>query len=189
MKLKTILLVISVLFISACSVTGPKYSVSAYNVQTLEKSLNNSVKVGSFTKNNSPAVKDPWSFRGASSVVSPVGKGYNDFLADALQSELMLAGKFDKSSSITITGNIVSHDVDASGFNTGNSNIEVEFKVSDSAGDSYNETKRVDHSWESAFVGVTAAEKASRAYLVMIEKLLANLFNDPKFAEAINNGR
>ena len=169
----------------ACTMTGATYEASGYNVREIEENLNNDLAVGDFTRTESDRVQDPWIFRGASKIRSPIGDGHHDFIADAITNELMLARKLDGQSNLVLKGDLLEHKVDAA-MSTGVGSVEMKFTLNAEGKVLYDETKRIEHKWNSAFVGTTAANKAVRGHLEMIEMLIKSLFADIDFINAIN---
>jgi hypothetical protein len=171
----------------ACAGTGVTYEPSAFNVREIEQGLRNDLAVGEFTRSESEKVQDPWKFRQLTTIKSPIGEGHHDFIANAISMELMLARKLDKDSGMVLQGNLVEQKMDT-GLGTGKGSIEMRFNLNTENGPVFEESKRIDHQWESSFVGMTAANQAMRGYLEMIEKLVNKLFTDADFIEAVNRG-
>lgn len=182
--LKPFMLILIVLNVG-CTMTGATYEASSYNVREIENNLNNDLAVGDFTRTQSDLVQDPWVFRGASKIKSPVGDGHHDFIADAITNELMLARKLDGQSNLVLKGDLLEHKVDAA-MSTGVGSVEMKFTLNTEGTVLYDKTKRIEHKWDSAFVGTTAANKAVRGHLEMIEMLVNSLFTDIDFINAIN---
>jgi hypothetical protein len=183
--MRTIVLTL-LLILAGCSTTGVNYESSSYNVREAESNLERSLAIGEFTREESSEVIDPWTFRGATSIKSPVGNGYQDFIAKAIENELLLARRLDPSSNFELTGKLTAHIVDASSLSLGEGKVAMEFVLKESGNVRYRDTKTIIHKWESAFVGMTAANNAARAHLEMIEKLINSLFQDKAFYQAVN---
>ena len=183
--MRAVLLLATILMVG-CSMTGAKYESSSYNVREAESNLQKSIQVGEFTREDSPEVIDPWSFRGATAVKSPIGDGHHDFIAKAIENELLLARRLDTSSDLVLTGNLTAHVVDSSSLSVGEGKVAMEFVLRDAGQVKYQDTKTINHKWESAFMGTTAAINAARAHLEMIEKLIGSLFQDKNFQKAVN---
>jgi len=186
MRVIRFVILAGLIFTVGCSTTGAKYEASAYNVREIEASFKNSIAVGKFTRDESELVIDPWSFRGATKIASPVGDGHHDYIAKGIEDELMLARRLDSGSPLVLSGNLTEHIVDASGTNVGKGSVAMTFTLRNSGEIAYEDSKRVDYKWDSAFMGVTAATNAARAHLEMIERLINSLFQDAKFVGAVN---
>jgi len=182
--LRTFMLVLIALNV-ACTTTGASYEASGYNVREIENNLNNDLAVGEFTRTQSDRVQDPWLFRDLTKIESPIGNGHHDFIADAIMNELMLARKLNVQSNLVLKGDLLEHKVDAA-LGTGVGSIEMAFTLHADGKVLYNETKRIEHKWDSAFVGTTAANKAVRGHLEMIGMLINSLFTDIDFINAVN---
>lgn len=181
-----ILLILSLSLNTACTVTGVTYEASSYNVREAEKTLDNNLAVGDFSRKQNSLVQDPWIFREASKVASPIGEGHHDYIADAIKTELMLARRYDANSDLVLTGEMFQHLVDA-GMSEGVGSVGMRFMLDSAGSIIYDENKFIEHKWDSAFVGVTAANKAYRGHLEMTSKLINNLFSDTNFINAVNN--
>lgn len=184
-RLKFCLAIFSFMLMSGCAVTSVKYEPVSKNVRTAEANFQEKISVGVFSRESeNPLVDDPWTFRGATKFKSPVGAGHHDYIAKAIADELMLARKLDEDSTRILTGRLTEHKLATMG--DGKGSIEVAFKLEKNGEALYNKAHRVDYSWDSSFVGGTAANKALRAYLVMVERLVFNLFSDAEFSNAVN---
>ena len=184
--IKNLFILMSFSLSIGCTVTGVTYEAQSYNVREIENSLQKSIAVGEFTRSASEKVVDPWVFRGASKIVSPVGDGHHDLIAKGIEDELMLARRLDKKSSLVLTGDLTEHLVDASSMTTGEGVVGMTFTLRDSGKVVYLKPKRIVDKWDSAFMGVTASNNAMRAHLKMIERLIGSLFQDREFIGAVN---
>ncbi|MDA9579714.1 hypothetical protein N9S00_00750 [Luminiphilus sp.] len=183
---KYCLLLTSLFLFAGCTMTGATYESQLYNVREIENSLRASLAVGEFTRSESEKVVDPWSFRGATKVASPVGDGYHDLIAKGIEDDLMLARRLDSKSNLVLTGDLTEHLVDASSMSTGEGVVGMTFTLSDSGKVVYLKPVRIVHEWDSSFLGQTAANNAMRAHVEMIERLIASLFQDREFLGAAN---
>ena len=187
-KLKALLLIVAVTFVSGCVTQGANYEPTANNTRLIEQSVDAQVGVGEFTKDaSSTLIEDPWEFRGATKIESPVGDGYDDFLAKAVQDELLLAMRYSDDSDVQITGEMLEHKMSTGSLSIGEGSVAFIFRVEKDGDVVYQTQKRVTHKWDSAFTGVTASINAYRGHLVMVEKLISALFTDRNFTNAIND--
>jgi hypothetical protein len=169
---------------SGCSMVAPKYSPSLENVQTLKDSGAQTTNVGAFEstsgKGNSPSI----SIRG-SSLSSPYESSYGNYLAEALKQELSLAGKLAADAQIQVSGALQKNDINAAGFSTASGDMEARFVVRRGGEVRYDQVKAIHDEWESSFVGGIAIPRAQARYPVMVQKLLAALYADPAFLQAL----
>jgi hypothetical protein len=187
-KARVFLLIVATTFVAGCATQGANYEPTATNTRLIERSFDARVGVGEFTKDASSAlIEDPWEFRGATKIESPVGDGYDDFVAKAVQDELLLAMRYSDDSGVQITGEMLEHKMSTGSLSIGEGSVAFIFRV-EKDGDVVHQTeKRVTHKWDSAFMGVTASINAYRGHLVMVEKLITALFSDRNFTDAIND--
>ncbi len=63
--------------------------------------------------------------------------------------------------------------------------LEARFVVKTAGTVRYDQVKTIQDEWDSSFVGAVAIPRAQQRYAVMVQKLLAALFADPAFVEAL----
>ncbi|MEO6935536.1 MAG: hypothetical protein ABI171_09365 [Collimonas sp.] len=163
---------------------APPYSASIDNVQKLKNSGVSPAKVGEFASSSDKGNVNPISIRGGS-MNSPYQKSYSKYVEEALKQELSLANKMAPDAAVEISGKLLKNDLDASGFSTGVADIEARFIVKKSGQVLYDQVKSVHHEWPSSFVGAIAIPRATQEYPNMVQKLLAALYADQAFLEAL----
>jgi hypothetical protein len=168
---------------TGCTMVAPKYTASLENVQKIKDSGAESVKVGTFlstpAKDNAASI----SLRG-SSLASPYGT-YAYYLAEALRQELSLAGKLAADAQIEVTGTLQKNDINIPAVGAGRGDIEARFVVSRGGTPKYDQVKSLHDEWDSSFVGAVAIPRAQEQYPLLVQKLLALLYADPAFFEAL----
>ncbi|MCC7702614.1 hypothetical protein IGS59_10210 [Janthinobacterium sp. GW460P] len=172
----------SALALSACSTVAPPYAPAMDNVQTLKNTGDAKARVGAFTADK-PADAS-LSMRGTS-LDSPYAKSYAAYIAEALKQELSLANKLAPDADIEISGILLKNDFDASGFSTGTAKIDVRFIVKKAGQVRYDQVKTASHEWPSSFVGAIALPRAMQEYTVVVQKLLADLYQDKQFSNSL----
>jgi hypothetical protein len=172
-----------VLFASGCSTPAPPYAVSIANVEALKQAGDFHASVGAFSAIPGEGNANPISLRG-SPLVSPYDNSYAAYVAEAIRQELTMAHKLAPSAQIELSGMLIKNDIDAA-IGTGRANIEVRMIVKNHGKVSYDQVKRVDHQWDSSFAGMIAIPRAAQEYPVMVQKLLASLYADPAFLDAL----
>jgi hypothetical protein len=183
-RLATILLIISATIFSAgCSMMAPQYTASLDNVQSLKNAGDFTASLGEFTSSKDKENANPISIRG-SSLNSPYQDSYAAYLAEAIKQELSLAQKLSQKANIELSGTLTKNDIDAA-MGTAHSDIEARFIVKKGGSVSYDQVKSVHHEWESSFVGAIAIPRAIQEYPVMVQKLLAALYADKAFINAL----
>lgn len=184
-RFTTGLLSLAVIVLSTgCAMVAPQYTASLDNVQTLKDSGNYTVKVGEFAATKDKAYASPISIRG-SSLASPYGDSYANYVAEALKQELSMAKKLSPDASLEILGTILKNDIDASGASVGWAEIEARFIMKRSGQVRYDQVKSVKHEFPSSFAGAVAIPKAVQEYPVAVQKLLNQLYTDKIFIEAL----
>ncbi len=170
--------------VSGCSIVAPQYSASMENVQTLKDVGDVTAKVGKFVSSPDQANANPISLRG-SSLASPYENSYAVYLAEAIKQELSLAGRLKPDTNIEISGALLKNDIDASGFSTATGDIEARFVVKKGEAVRYSRVKTIHHQWESSLAGAIAIPRAQQEYPRLVQKLLAALYADRDFLDAL----
>jgi hypothetical protein len=171
------------LLASACSMQAPPYNASMENVQTIKRAKINQVNVG---KIKSSKKLDSISLRG-SSMYSPVEKSYGAYISKALENELKLAKIWSGVSSTIITGEVLTNDIDVSGFSTGTGEVSVNFIVTRDNKEVFNKIISADHQFDSSFIGAIAIPNAQANYVSLVQKLIKTLFEDKNFVTILKN--
>jgi hypothetical protein len=170
--------------LQACAISAGTFSPTIDNVELLKKSNIRGASLGAFTVRAGMEGASSISVRG-NPMASPVGSDYAAYLADAIKQELVLAGKWDPKSDLSISGTLLKNDVAAGGFSTNSGEIEARFVVQRGAERRYDATKRAEASWDSSFIGAVAIPKAQQQYPALVQRLLAQLYADPAFLAAL----
>jgi hypothetical protein len=176
-----ILIVSCCLLLSACTMVAPAYQPLIQNTQTLKRASLNKVNVGEITDNKA---LNKLSMRG-SSLVSPYDKSYGKYIVNALKLELTQAKIYDDKSDISISGELISNEIDVSGFSIGEGEISVKFAVKKGSHLAFEKLVAVKHQWESSFMGGIAIPNGANNYPVMVQKLFTKLIDDPEFIAAL----
>jgi hypothetical protein len=179
-------LILLVALVTGCAGPAANYAPSVDNVETLKKTANAPLKVG--TVNVAPGLVGAAavSLRG-STMVSPIGANFGDYVAAALKQELELAKLYNPASSTEISGTLLKNNIDAGGISTNAGQIEARFVVTNGGQVRFDKIKKIEHSWESSFAGGVAIPLARNNYPVMVQKLVGSLLSDPDFVKAIRN--
>jgi hypothetical protein len=166
-----------------CSLTAPKYTASLENVQKLKDGDIQPTKVGAFHSEAGKENAQTISLRG-SSLASPYDNSYAAYLAEALKQELSMAGKLAPDAQIEVTGALQKNDISIP-VSTGTGDIAARFVVTRSGTVRYDQLKSIHDTWDSSFVGAIAIPRAQEQYPIMVQKLLAELYADPAFVQAL----
>jgi hypothetical protein len=169
---------------SGCSLMAPRYTASIDNVQKIKDADTQPAKVGSFESTPGKGNANPISIRG-SSLASPYDSSYAKYIAEALRQDLELAGKLAPDANIEISGALQKNDIDVRAVGSATGDLEARFVVKRAGETKYDQVKTIHDVWESSFVGAVAIPRAQARYPVMVQKLLAELYADPAFIEAL----
>lgn len=172
------------IFMVGCAGPAPNYTPSVDNVERLKKTASSEVKVGTFATKPGMQSADAIALR-ASSMVSPVGKNYGDYLSAALRSELELAKLHAPNSPVEVSGTLLHNNINAGGIQTNDGQLEAQFVVKKGEEVRYDKVKKITRQWEGAFAGAVAIPQAANNYPLMVQDLLGALFADPDFIASL----
>lgn len=178
-----VLLLAATIFATGCSMVAPKYTASLENVQKIKDSGAGTVKIGTFLSTPAKDNEVSISLRG-SSMASPYGS-YADYLAEALKQEFSLAGRLAPDAQVEVTGMLQKNDINIPPAGSGRGDIEARFVVTRAGTAKYDQVKALHDEWDSSFVGAVAIPRAQEKYPTLVQKLLALLYADPAFFEAL----
>ena len=102
-----------------------------------------------------------------------------------MRQDLELAGKLAPDAKIEISGALQKNDIDIPPVGSGTGDLEVRFVVKRGGETRYDQVKAIHDTWDSSFVGAVAIPRAQARYPIMVQKLLAELYADPAFVEAV----
>ncbi len=164
----------AVLF-TGCGIKAPEYSISADNVQTLRNYKDVKVSVGNFiakTPGESQVL-----CRLAETITTPKGEAFEEYIKNALISELKMSELYDEKSNLKISGNL--KKIYGSSM-IGEAYWEIELEVSSSNGKSINVyTKR---EYPSAFVAYTACNNMATSFSPTIKELINQVVTHKDFS-------
>jgi hypothetical protein len=84
-----------------------------------------------------------------------------------------------------VSGALQKNDINAAGFGTATGDIAARFVVKRGGEVRYDQVKSIHDEWDSSFAGAVAIPRAQQRYPVMVQKLLAALYADPDFVQAL----
>jgi hypothetical protein len=178
------LTLLSVVLLSACATTAPRYEANHAAISDLKTSTLAGVTVRDFTANPDRKVKvETLTLRGGS-FKSPYGT-FAKYVTAALREELERGGATAAGPGPVIDGVLVRNEINAAGFSTGYADIELALNVRRDGQLVYQASKTAHHEWQSSFVGAVAIPRAMQNYHVVIRKVLAEFYSDQAFVLAI----
>lgn len=109
---------------------------------------------------------------------------YSNYLRDAVSTELETAGRLQPDSATTVEGTLLRNELNAGGVKTADAVVAARFRVKHGDETVYEQTLTAEHRWESSFMGPIAVPAALQNYVATVQKLLGQLFADPRFRDA-----
>lgn len=181
-KTRALLLCVAApLLLQGCGIATTKYESSYDNVQLLRQQAPLQVVDTPQVKAN-PGL-DRLSIR-TNPLSTPSGRDLTLHVKDALEGELKQAGLLQADARRKLDVLIVENKLDAA-MGTGHGVLAATFTLSEEQKSLYQSTKRVESNWESSFVGAVAIPRAANAFNPLVQKLLAELYADPAFIQAL----
>jgi hypothetical protein len=169
---------------SGCALTAPNYSASVENAQTLRDSGANKARVGKIQADPKTGNNEAISLRG-STMSSPVGGKFTEYLEDAIRSELNAARLFDEKSVVEIAGVLTQNDISVGSISEGTGIMEARIVVKRDGQVRFDKPKSVTITFESSFAGAVAIPRGVQAYPMLVQKFLAAVYADKEFIEAL----
>jgi hypothetical protein len=171
--------------LTGCAGPAPNYAPSIDNVEALKTiGGGTSVKTGTIGVTPDMPGAKAIGLRG-STMTSPVGGNYGDYIASALRQELELAKLYNPQSGVEVSGTLIKNNIDAGGISTSAGQIEARFLVTSNGQVLFDKIKRIERQWESSFAGAVAIPLAINNYPLMVQSLISSLVTDPDFVKAI----
>lgn len=175
-----VLLTTVTLLLQGCGVSMPRYEANFGNVQILKNEA-------SLAPLNSPSVVadngEDSVFTRANPLRSPEGS-LSKHVQKALTDELRLAGLLDPAASRHLNVRLRQNRLNAA-MGTGDGLISADFSLVEGTTSLYSSNKTVTSTWDSSFLGAIAIPAAANAYNPLVRKLLAELYSDPAFIQAM----
>lgn len=168
--------------LSGCSIVAPPYTPSLDNIQALKNSGAAPTRVGKFNETGT-AVPYPIQLR-ANTMRSPYGNTWSAYLSEAVTRELTMAGKLSPNADVEISGTLLRNEIDPA-ISTGTGDVSARFVVKKGDAVRYDQVKSVHREWDSSFAGAVAIPKAVTEYGFTVQALLATLYADPAFLDAL----
>jgi hypothetical protein len=173
LNLSVAVITTAVLF-TGCGIKSSEYSASAQNVQALKKYEGTKIAVSKFT------AKTPGQHstlcRLAETITTPNDEPYESYIEKALKEELMMAGLYDESSKIKISGYI--EEVVGSSM-LGDAYWKFKVKVSSSNGKEFTVSTKKEYS--SSFLAYTACNNMGSTFAPSVKQLITDIINNKDF--------
>ncbi|SDH90781.1 hypothetical protein [Pseudomonas panipatensis] len=172
---------LAALLLQGCGITMPRYESSYDNVQALRAKAPlatlDAPSVEADAGQNSIFVR-------ANPVRSPEGD-LSQHVQHALEGELRLAGLLEPGSPRHLDVRLRKTDLHAAAFGDGQGTLSADFDLRDKGVSLYHGSKQVSSRWDSSFFAVFAIPRAANAFNPLVRELLAELYQDPEFIQAL----
>ena len=159
------------------------YAPSTTNVLAFQSALKPSgatVKVGDFTAGAGVAAP---SCRLAGALDVSQGKPLQQYVRDALQTELFTAQVYDGASPVTLKGNL--DEVKVNTFGTGSWTLGLQVTSNrDPVGYHVSATRE----FKTSYSAIAACQNATNAFAPTVQDLLGQVINNPGFAKLVGKG-
>lgn len=178
MTIRNLALVVLALLVAGCETyMAPRYGISADNVVALRNLAPARIKVDAFA--DSGQFSD--GCRAAGPITIGDGLTFAGYIRKALIDEMKIAGVYDESGSVTLTGK-----VDRLAFSSTVAYWDIGLTVTSSNGRSVSVEER--YQFPGAFAAETACKRVSDAIYPAVQNLLQKLIASPGFRALVNPG-
>jgi hypothetical protein len=154
-----------------------RYSVNANTVAELRQFAGHPVAVGAFAS-LSPGQSD-LSCRGGTTIKTPDGEPFSDFVRKGLVDEMKIAGIYSNQAPVVLTGTLTHID-----FGSVSGNWQLSLIITSSNGQTLFETESFGYS--SSFDGDAACNQTAQALMPAVQDLIGKIVHDPRFADLIH---
>ena len=180
---KLITLAAASLLVAGCvNSPTPRYQTSINTTQALLAKPGQQLAVGEFVAGENVENKS-LGMRG--NTMTGAGDGrFTTYLREALIQELEAVGRFQPTSKILVSGELLENELKASGASKGYGTIAVRIRVERDGSVAFEKSIRVEHDWKSSFIGAIAIPAAMNGYVATVNRFLGELFSDPDFINA-----
>ncbi len=174
---KIILAAAATVVLSGCAYNVSPYGAAVRNVELLRAQKLSPVSVGKFQ--SSEPGKASITCRAAGPVT--VSPSFEAYIENALIDELKLAGAYDPSSPLVLTGKLEKIDF-SSGISDGNWSFTL--VVTNSRGESF--TAQSIFGFSGSFVADKACQEVAQAFAPAVQQLVGDVVRNPQFRQIAN---
>ncbi|SFE80567.1 hypothetical protein [Paracidovorax wautersii] len=174
---KLIFSVVALAALSGCAYNVSPYGAAVSNVESLKSQKLGAVSVGKFQ--SSEPGKASITCRAAGPVT--VSPSFETYIENAFIDELKLAGAYNPSSPLVLTGKLEKIDF-SSGISDGNWSFTL--VLSNSRGESF--TTQSIFGFSGSFVADKACQEVAQAFGPAVQKLVGDVVRNPKFRQIAN---
>ena len=164
--------------LQACSTYSTnRYSINAGNVVALKTYQSNKITVGDFTATK-PNVKSV-SCRAVGPIPTPDGETYENYIRNALISELQIADSYSSEGEVVLTGNL--NEIKP---NSVSGNWKISLTVNSSNGKKLTVDELYD--FKTSYYGETACNQTAQALMPAVQNLIGKLVTNAEFNNLVN---
>lgn len=109
---------------------------------------------------------------------------FSTYLQRALETELRNAGRLDAAAGLRLSGTLTANRLETADTSVGRASVGARFVLTRDGRVVYDKVHKVEHAWESSFLGALAIPAAMQGYAATVQLLIGRLFADPAFVEA-----
>lgn len=176
----------SMLILAGCvSIKTPTYSSDYVALDALKKYKLKKVAVNDVEPKDAEDKVNKVTLRGANLVVE--NGTFATYLQNALINDLSEISIYDKESSTKLNVTILKNDIDVSGFSTGTGEMEIRLQIVGVNEVLLEKNYSAVTQFDSAFGAIVAVPKGQIEYPKLVQKLLATVYSDQQFINAIKD--
>lgn len=170
------LLVLAILTQACSTYTTDRYAISANNVVALKQYRGSGFNVGRFTA--SQPGRNTLSCRAVGPIPTPDGETFEQYIRNALISEMQIAEVYSKGADITLSGNLNHIEPDSL-----NGTWTLSLTLDSSNGNSI--TVREVFNFRTSFIGETACNQTAQALMPAVQNVIALVLRHPDFISLV----
>jgi hypothetical protein len=175
-NIKLALVILSILLIQGCSTySTDRYSINAGNVVAL-KAYDTNVGVGEFTA--TVPGKTSVTCRAVGPIPTPDGETFEDYIRNALVSEMQIAEIYTENGKVILTGNL--NQIKPSSVS---GTWDISLTVNSSNGK--NLTVEEKYEFKTSYYGETACNQTAQALMPAVQNVISQVVTHPKFSSLV----
>lgn len=177
MKIIPLVFVFTSVLFSGCAYNSSPYGVSVQNVESIKSNNIKPVAVAQF-KSAKPGLASITCRAAGPVTVTP---SFESYIEKAFVDELKLAGAYNPTSNIILSGLLEEIDF-SSGMNDG----KWIFTLVASNGKNESFTTNSEYLFSGSFIADKACQEVAQAFGPAVQKLIADVVQNPKFKQIVN---
>ena len=186
LRIFPIFLLLACAVLQGCETVNMRAPVaSEHNVAVIRTAKLGPVSLGQFHVDRRKFGKDGRITLRGEYLGSPYEGSFGEFLRESIKTELAAAGIYRVSADTVLTATLSESHLEVGGFGPGSGSLKGRFIVTSKGVVVYDREIGLSETWESSFGAAVAVPRAVEKYENFYQKMVMELFNDPRFRDAL----